>query len=586
MPTLPPANLVVEPILPGHCSNVFITWDQPADADATSDIVGGGTYSAGIKVVAVIPGKMYHFIKGANDTSLVNGTETWNDSIYFLAQGATVTLNGAGAVTGVIRTMLVQTYRVYRDRQIIYEMPAYEHQNQQPIVDPDRHELTFYTYRVDAIDSSGGIASSPLAAVIMPECTPNGYPVQFGTFTTDAATASTVDSSGNVLIASVIVTGLSRLLFLAKLNTSAEFVWVKYFPIEQPVNTNGSALISSIATDGVGNVFISGQFNGRIDLGDGWVNGTNLFAQNQGIVLEVFFAKFNSSGALQFKVVKAGLGDWGDYRSRIALFGTDIFICGVSATLGNGVKGFFEKYNALGVLQWTHRLDTSNIFTSVVDPVMVLNAAGDIIFTARNGGGTFDFGCGPLTATQSWIVLGRLSNADGSCVWAKAYGPTTPTRYGISPKNIALDSQENVIISGVYTLYGGNAGGSGDFPTGAFDGSPFVAKYSPAGVYIWSTPLVTAGGSSTSSVKVGDSDAIFMSGDGGGRIYFDNPAVPITYVGGWVAKYSSAGTPMSLTLHGINVNHLAIMSASRLAVIGVVDTSTKGRDIFVEIVNQ
>ncbi|HEX7860831.1 MAG TPA: hypothetical protein VF773_10920 [Verrucomicrobiae bacterium] len=64
------------------------------------------TYSgAGQYVAAVVAGRNYRWTKGANDTSLTNGTETIVASGTFIAQGVSVTLNGTASalITATLR---------------------------------------------------------------------------------------------------------------------------------------------------------------------------------------------------------------------------------------------------------------------------------------------------------------------------------------------------------------------------------------------------------------------------------------------------------------------------------------------------
>lgn len=566
-----------EPIIPGHCSNVFITWGQPPDADAGPEIVGGGTYSAGIKVVAVIPGKMYHFIKGANDTSLVNGTETWTTSIYFRAQGATVTLNGAGAVTAVIKTMLVQTYRVYRDRTIIYEMPATEHQDQQPIVDPDRSELTFYTYRVDAIDTAGGIASSPLAAVLMPECTPTGYPVQFGSHSSDSPKAATVDSSDNIVVGGNLFGGLSTLLYLAKLNSSAVVQWINYIPYNA---TGASPIITSIKTDSSGNVFIAVQFSGRINFGDsdGWIEGT-LHAQT-------YVLKYNAAGVLQFKFRKEPVEGRGDFNCRLQIATSgNIFLCGLSLGQITGSSSFVHKYNSLGVLQWRRHFISGA--DSAVATSMVLDASEDV-HVCGNYSATFNSGCSehetaPPQGTK--IILTKISGVDGTCIWARDYGESVIPYGGSRGDVVAIDSQGNHLVAGLYGIYG-HAGG-GDLPNAGVRGAMFVAKYGPTGDHIWSKGFYSDNSPTIARVFAGQNDTALVIGLlDFGRMTFNGVLSSGFPASGFIMKLSSAGDELSLTRMFNSIYGGELASSNQLMVAGQVATESKSTEVVIDLINQ
>ena len=75
-------------------------------------ITGGMTYDgSGNRVIATTAGKLYDWTKGANDTSIVNGSDTYTTSQRFTAQGTSVTLTGTiGAlVTAQLRYPIYPT---------------------------------------------------------------------------------------------------------------------------------------------------------------------------------------------------------------------------------------------------------------------------------------------------------------------------------------------------------------------------------------------------------------------------------------------------------------------------------------------
>tara|TARA_R100000808_G_C2153203_1_gene163233 strand:- start:140 stop:2662 length:2523 start_codon:yes stop_codon:yes gene_type:complete len=64
-----------------------------------SELVSGTYTSVGTKLLTVEEGEDYYYTEDANETSLVNGTETLTDSGYFKAQSNVVTINGIGSST-------------------------------------------------------------------------------------------------------------------------------------------------------------------------------------------------------------------------------------------------------------------------------------------------------------------------------------------------------------------------------------------------------------------------------------------------------------------------------------------------------
>lgn len=84
----------------------------PGPTQGGNLVAGGSAYDgSGNFVVAVTAGKVYEWTKSTNDTSIVNGTDTYTTSQRFTAQGSSVTLKGtAGAqVTAQLRYPIYPT---------------------------------------------------------------------------------------------------------------------------------------------------------------------------------------------------------------------------------------------------------------------------------------------------------------------------------------------------------------------------------------------------------------------------------------------------------------------------------------------
>ena len=79
--------------------------------DANS-VPANAVYSGGTYTLPLTAGRTYTWTKGANDTSLVNGTQTLNATGTFVAQGSSVTLNGSGS--SVITATVVPSSNVWQ----------------------------------------------------------------------------------------------------------------------------------------------------------------------------------------------------------------------------------------------------------------------------------------------------------------------------------------------------------------------------------------------------------------------------------------------------------------------------------------
>ena len=97
--------------------------------------------------------------------------------------------------------------------------------------------------------------------------------------------------------------------------------------------------------------------------------------------------------------------------------------------------------------------------------------------------GKADFGGGFLTSAGGQDIYLVKYSATGAYVWSARFGGAQNE----VPKGIAIDSADNVVITGFFA-------GTVDFGGGPITGSSasgFVAKYSPAGAHLWSRRLST-----------------------------------------------------------------------------------------------
>jgi hypothetical protein len=88
-----------------------LTWTPPVMllqpvAQASANLVPTANYASGTYALSgIVSGQTYYWTKGANDTSLVNGSTTLTSSGSFTATTSTTTLNGTGtsAITATVR---------------------------------------------------------------------------------------------------------------------------------------------------------------------------------------------------------------------------------------------------------------------------------------------------------------------------------------------------------------------------------------------------------------------------------------------------------------------------------------------------
>lgn len=82
-------------------------YDEVCYEQLGSNLTAGNYSGGGASTVAVTSGRQYTWVKGANDTSLTNGSQVLTSSGSFIAAGSSVTLAGTAAAAVTARVRLV-----------------------------------------------------------------------------------------------------------------------------------------------------------------------------------------------------------------------------------------------------------------------------------------------------------------------------------------------------------------------------------------------------------------------------------------------------------------------------------------------
>ncbi|MCP1381951.1 SBBP repeat-containing protein [Runella salmonicolor] len=309
---------------------------------------------------------------------------------------------------------------------------------------------------------------------------------------------------------------------------------------------NGYDIGQSVAVDNVGNVYITGQFEGTAAFG-------NISVTSAGGI-GVFIAKYNRDGQVQW--VKSA-GGWGNgFGLGIAVdTSSNVYITGIyhitisfentTLTSAGNSDLYIAKYNTNGILQWVRSAGGPN---SDLANSIAVDAAGNAYITGYFQG-TSTFGTASITATPlpyDDVFIAKYTT-NGTFQWVKSAGGSS-NDFGY---DIAADSNGNVYVTGSY------------FGTAFFDGTPitsegsndvFLAKYNTNGGKEW---VRSAGGTGTENgqgVAVDGNGNVYISGNFNTTVRFDNRYV--TSKGNndiFIAKYTTDGTNLWLrSAGGIN----------------------------------
>lgn len=274
-------------------------------------------------------------------------------------------------------------------------------------------------------------------------------------------------------------------LFLAKLDTAGEHIW-------SGRTGGGDDFVNALALDRGGNAIAAGNFNGKVDFGDGGaLDGQNeVFLTRFGIEGDPLWAKaFGGSGS-------ASVNDIAVDRSRNTyLLGSangDIsFGSGPILDEGSYANLYVAKVNSDGGPVYSVGFSTNN-YCEGRD--IAVDADGNA-FILGNFYGSVDFGTGAIGSTDSNGIFVLKLQPTGKVAWAKGFGGVFNGGdfFGyIDAVDVATDSSGEVAITGNFSGEVDFGGGKLGSPSG--NGSLFLVKLGADGKYLWSKGFVEPNG--------------------------------------------------------------------------------------------
>jgi hypothetical protein len=321
----------------------------------------------------------------------------------------------------------------------------------------------------------------------------------------------TVDFGGGPLTAG----GYGHDIFVVKYSSAGGHVWSKSLGASNGyLRESGNA----VAVDGVGDVVVTGSFDGPADFGGGVLScagGT-----------DVFVAKFSGASGAHLWSRQAGSAGWNDAGRGVAVDGAgNVLVTGTAAgganfgggpLSGTDLDVFVVKYNAAGGHVWSRSFGSAGVVDS--GAAVGVDAAGNALVT-----GSFkawvDFGAGPIFSRgDSDIFLAKLSPLGASLWWRTLGDRGIDTASGLS-----VGATGDVAITGSF-------GGIVDFGTGpltALSTDLFVARYSSAGAPQWSRRLGGSGSDVAYALGMNRTGQIAVAGNTlSGAVDFGGGPIP------------------------------------------------------------
>lgn len=360
-------------------------------------------------------------------------------------------------------------------------------------------------YFMDTIDfgnGTGALTSAGGSDVFIAKFTAAGVPVwakRFGSSGNEYVTCIALDASGNIFIGGYfngttdlgtgpITSSYGNDAFVAKYSPVGVPIWVKTFG--GGGTGMGSDQVNSLAVDKNGNVVVTGYFEGNyINFGTGMLwNGLDGF--------DSFLVEFSGTGTCVW---------------------ARVFACD-SDNQGNGVT-----------------IDSNG------DIIVVGQHLGGVDLSNDTGSLPYPYTSTTLpTQGSTDIYIGKFG-PDGTYLWSKSFGgPQSDAAVGV-----AVDSGNNIFVTGYFTT-SMNLGAIGTLTTsGTVD--PFVAKFSTSGVAIWARSLPGGHYEVPSGIAVDSQGNVAINGIFDYTINLGGGTVTTTLYQytTFIAKYSGSATGLN-----------------------------------------
>ena len=289
-----------------------------------------------------------------------------------------------------------------------------------------------------------------------------------------------------------------------------------------------NTLVTGVASDSAGNVYVAGHFSGNpdFDLGPGT-------AIRSSTMTDGFVAKYSSTGSFQWVAQIGGTGEEypggiavdssgnvlvGGYFSGAATFGAGLGT--TTSTSPNGYDGFVFKLNSSGQGQWVKTFGggfgcyLGSIATDASGAAIVVGSFSDSTIDFNPGAGTAN-----LTAAGRNSVVVKL-DASGNYAFATNFT-------GGAASDVATDGSGNILVTGTYQYTVDFDPGVGT-ATLTSNGSQaaYAVKLSSSGGYQWARSVANSDWQHVPHVGFDGSGNAFIAGQFSGTVDFD-PGVAV-----------------------------------------------------------
>jgi hypothetical protein len=308
-----------------------------------------------------------------------------------------------------------------------------------------------------------------------------------GGYYNEKALGVTQDAAGNVYIcgeyedsckfnASTMITGAGVLdIFVAKYDANGIFQWVR------TAGSPGRDEAQAIKCDAAGNVYISGFYS------NGMVAGSNTYSTSSGVYYDVFLAKYDTNGNLQWMQTEGG--DYDDVGWSVTMDNNGlIYISGefnAAAYFGStqlitsgNADVFVACYNNAGVIQWAKRAGGP-----LNDRARGIGTDGTNLYITGQFGGTAMFDAASITSADSSDVFFASMTNSGSFTGAASIGGPAD-----GPESLGYESGTAITAKDPNTIYS-----TGALLDGGMCGTFSLTPYTRTDVFVTKITSLVAG---------------------------------------------------------------------------------------------
>ena len=337
----------------------------------------------------------------------------------------------------------------------------------------------------------------------------------------DTLFAVASDPKGNIYIAGAAgyaadgtyftTTGADAIV--TKIDPMGNVVWSKTYPAS---GGGGYAVVRGVAVDPMGNVTITGHFQGAIT-----ANGVSL--TSSGADTDLFVIKLDSNGIPQWSHAYGKDGD--QVATSVATDAAgNVFIAGfMNGAMDFGTTTFNQKgaYDAFvlrldadGTPKWG---DDFGLTSKQFAWHLAVDSDGNVVVT-----GDFDVtitfpGTSAATLVSAGgqdVFLAKLTGDTGVTIWAKRFGNVfNQTAYAL-----AVDSKNNVVIGGPTV---GNTGFGGPDLVSMGGVDAYVAHLDQDGTYQWGQIFGDGADQTVFGVAIDPADQVLITGQFQGTMSFN-----------------------------------------------------------------